>query len=298
MSVVDGLVPEASSGMTQPDSELDPPGLADPPASIWAELGMTPEVEVHGGFQSKVFLARGEGGQLIVKLIEAGQGDAVLRERVEVARQVAEINPAVVGAVVQPGAQAVITVDRWHVVCYPYVEGFRPDTTDRADVETMAETLAALHDSLATLTEVTLPPVAALKGTSNDALAQGRLIHGDYAAANLIATASGLKVIDFDECGQGSIEFEIGNTLYMVLFDAWHAGDHDRYDRFRSWFVDSYLRAASSDVDEALLDEAIRVRARALKRWLATPAEAPIGIRTASPAWRHQLHAFVDEVLS
>lgn len=124
------------------------------------------------------------------------------------------------------------------------------------------------------------------------------MVHGDYAAMNLIATTSGLRVIDFDECGQGSIEFEIGNTLYMVLFDAWHAGEHDRYDRFRSWFVNTYRRAASFDVDEALLDEAIRVRARALKRWLAAPTEAPIGIRTASPAWRRQLQLFVDEILS
>lgn len=283
--------------MTQPDSEPDQPGLADPPATIWTELGMTPEAEMHGGFQSKVFLVKGQDGRLIVKLIEAGQGDAVLRERVEVARQVAEINPAAVGPIMQ-GTEPMITVDQWHAVCYPYVEGTRPDTTDRADVETMAKTLAALHDSLATLTEVTLPPVAALKGTSNGALGDGQLIHGDYAAANLIATTSGLKVIDFDECGQGSNEFEVGNSLYMVLFDAWHAGERDRYDRFRSWFVSTYRSAASFDVDEALFDEAIRVRARALKRWLATPTEAPTGIRTASPAWRRQLQRFVDEVLS
>jgi Ser/Thr protein kinase RdoA (MazF antagonist) len=174
-----------------------------------------------------------------------------------------------------------------------YVEGARPDTTDRADVETMAETLAVLHDSLATLTEITLPPVAALNETSNGAPGERQLIHGDYAAANLIATSSGLKVIDFDECGQGSIEFEVGNTLYMVLFDAWHAGEHDHYDRIRSWFVDRYRRAAAFDVDEALLDEAIRVRARALKRWLATPTEGTdrrsnglASLATSAPALR------------
>lgn len=284
--------------MAHPDSESDRPGLADPPASVWTELGVTPQVEVHGGFQSRVYLVDGQAGRrLIVKLIEAGQADAMLHERVEVTRRVAQINPAVVGPIVLE-AEPVVTVDRWHAVCYPYVEGRRPDTTDRADVETMAETLAALHDSLATLTEVTLPPVAALKQSLDGRLGQGQLIHGDYAPANLIATASGLRVIDFDECGEGSIEFDVGNTLYMVLFDAWHAGERDRYDRFRSWFVSAYRSAASFDLADALLDESIRVRARALQRWLAAPTEAPIGIRTASPAWRHQLQPFIDEVLS
>jgi Ser/Thr protein kinase RdoA (MazF antagonist) len=258
---------------------------------------MTPEAELHGGFQSKVFLAEGQAGQLIVKVIEAGQGDAALRERVEVTHQLAQINPSVVGPMVH-GTGLVVTINQWHAVCYPYIEGTRPDTTVQADVETMAETLAALHDSLATLTEITLPPVAALKGMPDGTLGEGQLIHGDYAAANLITTTSGLKVIDFDECGQGSIEFEIGNALYMALFDAWRTGEHDGYHRFRLWFVDTYRRAASFDVDEALLDEAIQVRARALKNWLAAPGEAPIGIRTASPAWRRQLQTFVDEVLS
>lgn len=283
--------------MAEPDRGFDRPGLIDPPASVWTELRVTPEAEVHGGFQSKVFLARAEAGRLIVKLIEASQADVVLRERAEVTRQVAEINPAVVGPLAV-GPDLVVSIDRWSAVFYPYVEGTRPDTGDRRDVETMAATLATLHDSLANLTEVSLPPVAALQDTADDRLDQGQLIHGDYAAANLIVTPSGLKVIDFDECGNGSVEFEIGNTLYMVLFDAWHSGRHDRYERFRSWFVDAYRGAASAPVEDALLDEAIRVRARALERWLARPAEAPIGIRTSSPEWREQLQPFVAEVLS
>ncbi len=283
--------------MAELDSKPDQPGLADPPASVWTELGLSPEAVVHGGFQSKVFLARARTGRLIVKLIEADHADAVLRERVQVTRQLAEINPSVVGPIVL-AAEPVVRVDRWHAVCYPYIEGTRPDTRDRGDVEAMAETLAVLHGSLATLTNVSLPPVAALDATTQGALGEGQLIHGDYAAANLIATTSGLKVVDFDECGQGSIEFEIGNTLYMVLFDAWHSGELDRYDRFRSWFLDAYQRAASADVEDALLNEAIKVRARALRQWLATPTEAPIGIRTASPEWRRQLQPFVAEVLS
>ena len=283
--------------MSDPGRQSEGAELVDPPASVWTELAMAPEAEVHGGFQSKVFLARGQAGRLIVKLVEASRADTAFSERVDVARQVAEINPAVVGPLAM-GTELVVSVDRWNAVCYPYVEGTRPSIGDRYDVETMAATLATLHTSLATLTTVDLPPVAALSEMAEGSLGQCQLIHGDYAAPNLIMTSSGLRVIDFGECGQGSVEVEIGNTLYMVLFDGWHSGTLDGYHRFRSWFVDAYREAASLHVEDALLDEAIRARARALKQWLARPSEAPTGIRTASPVWRQQLQSFVAEVLS
>jgi len=288
---------QTDSDMAEPEKKSDQPGLADPPASVWTKLGVIPEAELRGGFQSKVFLAKGTAGRLIVKLVEAGQADVVFRDRVEVARQVAQINPSVVGPLAV-GSDLVFSIDQWSAVFYPYVEGSKPDTGNRRDVETMATTLATLHGSLRTLTAVTLPPVSALQETTHAGLGQGQLIHGDYAAANLISTPTGLKIIDFDECGHGSVEFEIGNTLYMVLFDAWHAGTPDRYERFRSWFVDAYQSAASTHVEDSLLDEAIRIRAKALERWLAKPAEAPIGIRTSPPEWRRKLHRFVVEVLS
>ena len=285
--------------MAELDSNSGQPGLADPPAGVWEELGVVPEVEVHGGFQSRVFLARRRSDRLIVKLVEAGDADAdaVLRDRVDLIRRLAEINPSVVGPLTL-GAESVVAVDRWNAVCYPYVEGTRPDTGDRLDVEAMAATLGALHDSLAALPNPGLPPVAALGGSGEVFWGEPQLIHGDYAASNLILTGSGLKVIDFDECGQGSIEFEIGNTLYMVLFDAWRCGAVDRYNRFRSWFVAGYQRATSVAIEDSGLDSAIRIRAAALERWLATPAEAPTGIRASSQEWREQLRRFVDEVLS
>lgn len=87
-----------------------------------------------------------------------------------------------------------IRLDQWRAVCYPYVEGTRPDTRHRADVEMTAETLAVLHDSPAALTRVSLAPVAALEERPDGALGGGQLIHGDYAATNLVVTSSGLKV--------------------------------------------------------------------------------------------------------
>jgi Ser/Thr protein kinase RdoA (MazF antagonist) len=101
----------------------------------------------------------------------------------------------------------------------------------------------------------------------------------------LIVTPTGLRIIDFDDCGEGSYEFEIGNSLYMVLFDSWHTGNPDRYQRFRSWFINGYRSTASIPIDEQLLNRSIEVRTEALGRWLANPAKAPVGIQTASSEW-------------
>ena len=38
--------------------------------------------------------------------------------------------------------------------------------------------------------------------------------------ANVMFSRSRGEVFDFDDCGYGPVEFEVGNTLYMMLFDA------------------------------------------------------------------------------
>lgn len=271
----------------------DSSGPTEPLASVWEALGLAPVSELHAGHQSRVFLASGRSGPRIVKLIETGHGDAFTRKRVEVAAELAEINPTVVGPIMLESG-LVTEIERWQVVCYPYVEGTPPDTARRADVEAMAATLASLHRSMAALAHVDLPPVMALRGQTGHRMVHEQIIHGDYASANLINTPTGLRIIDFADCGFGSVEFDVGNSLYMARFDAWHGGSPGRYDRFRSWFVDAYHIAASTDFDAAVVDEAIQVRVNALGRWLADPDQAPTGIRTASPAWRAKLRSFVE----
>ncbi|MCP4964407.1 MAG: phosphotransferase, partial [bacterium] len=270
--------------------------LAYPAPGIWTRLGLLPGAEVHAGYQSRVFRATGEAGPLVVKLIEIRGDDAVVAaHRIEVVQRLSEMNPAVVGPVLL-GSNLATEVDAWQAVCYPYVEGRTPNTDDRHDVEAMATTLATLHASMSTLVDANLPLVAALQDAGHDPSCRGQMIHGDYAAANLIATPAGLKIIDFDDCGHGSVEFEIGNSLYMKLFDSWHSGNFDSYHRFRSWFVDGYRTASSTPLDDRLVDKAIQTRTSVLGQWLANPAKAPTGIRTSPPEWRQRLRAFVNEV--
>ena len=132
----------------------------------------------------------------------------------------------------------VARLDEWLVVVYPMVSGERPDIRVEHDVRRMASTLARLHRVLDELGPVDLPAVAALAG-STDAIGLGpqQLLHGDYSHTNVMFTRRAVKVFDFDDCGYGPVEFEVGNTLYMMLFDAAMSSNMPEYERFRGWFV-------------------------------------------------------------
>ncbi len=284
---------------TGDDPDRSAPGHPSP--NFWADLGIVPVAEIHAGHQSTVFRATGDSGPLLVKLIDGRPDETAVARRVEIVRRLAEINPAVVGPVAVR-SNLVNSAGNRQVICYPFVEGRRPNTDDRHDVEAMATALATLHQSLATVTmtvtDPALPPVAALEDQANGDQSPDRIIHGDYGAPNLIVTPDGLRIIDFDDCGRGSVEFEIGNSLYLELFDAWNSADIERYHRFRRRFVNRYRTVAPPQpaIDNALIDDAITIRANALDRWLTNPHRAPAGIRAASPAWRQRLHAFLGEV--
>ncbi len=291
--------------MNRPDELSSSPNSGPSPAT-WSQLGLEPVAELHAGYQSRVFLAvdpAAASTRLVVKLIEAGPdaADDATRRRIEIVHHLAQANPVVVGPV-ERGDDLATEVDGWLVAAYPFVDGRPPRVDDRSEVEAMARVLASLHTSLATVDGRPLPPVAALAEQPARWLDGRQIIHGDFAPSNIIVTRSGLRVIDFSDCGRGSLTFEIGNTLYMSRFDAWNDGQPDRYHRFRSWFVGAYAAAASdlitgAGLDDETLDEAMAVRGRALGRWLADPARAPTGIRNSSAAWRDHLQTFVDDLL-
>lgn len=275
---------------------------AAPSTTLWSTLDVTPGAELHAGHQSQVFRATGRSGDVVVKLVEADRADDGYRNRIELVAGLAEAHPAVVGPIAI-GSDLVVEVEGWLAVCYPFVEGSEPDTDDPGEAAAMGTALAELHAVLADPptaagrprpTTTALPPVPALRTDAPESQLSDRLIHGDFGATNLIVTGDGLRIIDFDDCGRGTVEFELGNTLYMGWFDAWNADDHDRYQRFRGPFLDAYRQTAAEPVDDALIAEASTVRLDALDHWLTNPADAPTGIRNASSAWRARLRTFVE----
>jgi len=120
------------------------------------------------------------------------------------------------------------------------------------------------------------------------------LLHGDFSAANLRVMNGVARIFDLDDCGYGPPAFDVANSLYMVLFDASVHEEMKTYQAFERSFVDGYVSASGPHLAEGSVDRFVDLRVRALASWLDDLDGAPIGIRTASPAWRATLRSFVS----
>lgn len=272
--------------------------LLPPDDAMWTSIDVVVDRELYGGHQSRVLAAELNGDHVVVKLTDRRLVDSAFGRRVGMISELAAANDAVVAPI--PSSRGLVTdLGGWLAVIYPHIDGRMPDIGAEADVRTMAQQLANLHRSLEQLGPFDLPEVAALVGTewaaNNRGFSQPQLLHGDFSRKNLLFSDGGVRVFDFDDCGYGPIEFEIGNTLYMELFDAAMSSRAERYEQFRSWLVDEYRAASGSALADERIDDAIRLRVAALGRWLDHPDTAPIGIRTATPAWRESLRGFVRD---
>lgn len=277
-----------------PSENLEP--LPLPIDEVWTSIGVVCGPELHGGHQSRVFAAERGGEAVVVKLTDSRLVDDAFGRRLAVTAALAKIDASVVGPV-RLNAVPMARLGGWLAAVYPFIEGRAPDIRNEADVRRMASTMASLHRSLDELGPVDLPAVAALAGTRLSADAEGfgrfQLLHGDFSHTNLMFSEHQVHTVDFDDCGYGPVEFDVGNTLYMVLFDAATSSEMVHYERFREWFVDEYRSASGHACPIEAVNESIRLRVQALGRWVKRPESAPIGIRTATTAWRDSLRAFV-----
>jgi Ser/Thr protein kinase RdoA (MazF antagonist) len=249
--------------------------------------------ELHGGHQSRVFLATDSSGEMIVaKVTDASLVDrTIFATRVDVVAELGDVDRRVCRPM--PVDDRLVTEIEFGgqlhlLVCYEYAHG---DAVDNSDAELMGRTLAGLHRSMAQLDRVDLPAVAALSGSTSD---EDQLIHGDFNSGNLRRRDGAVRVFDFDDCGYGPVEFDVANALYMVLFDAVTSGVPAAYSAFRERFVVGYRSAVVRQPTDEALDRFIARRVEALRGWLDDLQQAPIGIRTATPEWHAVLRSFVE----
>ncbi len=270
--------------------------LPVPDVAMWSSIDVVGVRQLHGGHQSLVFAAERNGDEVVMKLTDSRVVDREFQRRLDTTAVLAEMDELVVGPITT-NERTVVELGGWLAVTYPLVTGGTPDVGDEADVRRMASTMARLHRLLRQVDQVDLPTVAGLTGTeapSDDhGFGRRQLLHGDFSAANLVFSDRQVRVLDFDDCGYGPIEFEVGNTLYMMLFDCAMASDMGRYEHFRTWFVDEYRSASGQHILDEVVEKSIGLRIEALGRWIDQPECAPIGIRTATPAWRQSLREFV-----
>lgn len=287
-------------GIAKPDAQPAEPPFPLPDAAEFARLGVVPQRELHGGYQSRVVLAVESDGtrsrEVVIKLVDGATNDrAETLARMQVREAVASYDDRVVPMVPLAGAK-VNRMGNLLAVASPKIDGRFLDVTNRPDVERMGRALARLHQSLR-LVHVELPPVAALRvGPLVEGLQdKHQLLHGDFAPSNLLLDPDGrLWIFDFDDCGMGPVEFELGNTLFMALFDTSPSLNQpsEAYRQFRHWFLGAYRASAEHAVSDMLVDIALQARSDALRHWLGNLDTAPIGIRNSSEAWQRHLRAF------
>lgn len=270
-----------------------------------ARLATVPGVdgveELAGGHQSRVFrIGRRVGPPAVAKALDAALTDRrELAARLDVITAVADLDPRVCRPLDLAGRRIteLATADQQHyVVCYELAPGTAPDPARPDDARRMGAALAHLHASMARVPAAPLPTVRALgTETGDDTPAAGpiQLLHGDFNADNLRAADGVIRIFDLDDCGYGPPAFDVANALYMVLFDASVQGAPETYETFRRSFVDGYASTPGPSLPDGALDRFIDRRVRALASWLDDLDTAPIGIRSASPAWHATLRSFV-----
>ncbi len=250
--------------------------------------------ELQGGEQSRSLAGLFEGRRVVAKLTDRRFVDpAELGARMHAVEALGSTHPAVV-VPTRIGGELVHPLGDWLMTLTPFVEGTRLDVSDPVDGQHMGQALATLHQALAILARRDLPPVAALAShRPTDDQTDWQILHGDFSDQNLIATAEGLRILDFDDCGYGPAIYDVANSLYMVLFDSEVNRRPVRYEVFRESFLSGYASGTGLSVDRAAVEQMITVRIGALSGWLDDPASAPVGIRTSSPEWKETLRSFV-----
>lgn len=268
--------------------------------SVRAFVGAVDVARVAEGHQSRVYeLLLADGERVAAKLIDAALVDGdIVATRVGVVARLAAIDARVCRPLPVGGSLVNALIDdrgrpAW-LICSAFAAGVPPDPTDERDAELMGSTLAGLHRSLAGVDAAGLPIVAGLEPDPAKDAEPFQLLHGDFNTGNLRREGSMVHVFDFEDCGRGPVAYDIANALYMVLFDATLDAAPQRYRDFEAPFLAGYRAEAGKDIDRTVVEGFIDRRVAAVAGWLDDLSTAPIGIRTATPAWHGVLRSFVD----
>lgn len=245
--------------------------------------------------QNLVFRGRVEGAPVVVRLTSpqhrtASQIDVELDLLTKLSRITAlSVTPRpfpsgrLVETVRHAGQERLATL-------FPYVAGkivaeeiFQPASFETA--ARLGASLARLHAALASLRPRFDLPV--LSGVASGT----RLIHGDFNFGNVVETAGGFVVLDFENACYSTHEFEIANCLYMALF---HQRDSVQ-ELLRTDLAPGLVAGYAQHAPVSLSDvrESVSHRVSMLAGWLDGSGEAPLAVANSSSEWKGTLNAFV-----
>lgn len=271
------------------------------PVDLSTFLGTDIPSQLHGGHQSVVFEAVDESGQrCVAKLRGMGDADpAILNERMLAIANLAKVDSRVCAPLMKTGVyvtEVLVEDEPMLGTLLEYAPGEKLSHSEADDAHVMGVELARLHDSLDTLPRFDLPLVPALSATMYHPHPETlQLLHGDFSDQNLRRDAGTVFIFDFDDCGYGPREFDVANSLYMVLFDHMTTVNAAIYPQFEAEFLDGYNSESSrAPLSADTLSFFIDLRVGALEAWLDDPGSAPAGVRTASPEWHRTLRRFTE----
>ena len=175
---------------------------------------------------------------------------------------------------------------RYNAVMFPYIDGGHAAASSFDTASRLGELLADLHTSLGALDEhYDLPVMQEFPGAD-------QLIHGDFGSGNVLRHADSFVVIDFENACYSTYEYELANSIYMVLFANRHALSELAKMDYAHGLMAGYCRHRS--IDRSEVSAGIHTRIRLLSGWVRDPATAPLAIATSTQEWKAELAQFIQ----
>jgi Ser/Thr protein kinase RdoA (MazF antagonist) len=243
------------------------------------------------GQQNLVFGGRVDGASVVVRLTNpqhrtASQIDVEL----DLLTKLSQTTALVVPPCPFPSGRLVETVrytgqERLGTL-FPYVSGeiFQPASFETA--ASLGALLAQLHAALASLhPRFDLPVMSQFSNAT-------RLIHGDFNFGNVLKTADGFLVLDFENACYSTYEFDVANCLYMALFDHRNSVQELLETELAPGLMAGYARHATLSLSD--VRESVSHRVSMLTGWLEGSDETPLSVSNSSSEWKGTLNAFVE----
>ncbi|HMG43059.1 MAG TPA: phosphotransferase [Acidimicrobiales bacterium] len=276
---------------------------------------------LHGGYQGKAWTAELDGDRIVLKLVSANffSKQGVTTKQQMLAR-LAVSDPQVCGPIAIAGELVTEATDDdlgpSFLRAFEFAPGRTPDVRRPNDGEILGRTLARLHLSMSSLPPYDLGPMRAFTPHSVDvfrssgieippailtpASSRRHLLHGDFGMHNVKFNGEGdVKIFDFDDCGYGTVEEDVGNSLYMAMFRCFVDGDGPRtYEPFRARFLNSYTGFLAEPISIEAVSRYLHLRVFTLLLWLARPDLAPPGVADSSASWKETLAEFANQYVA
>ena len=243
------------------------------------------------GCQNEVFKATVQGETCILRLTDPDhRSREALDEELRLLRDLEAVTSIVIKPLTFPSGR-LIEETRYEgrfycAVLFPYIEGASFDISSFAKAFDYGELLAEFHTVLSELS------CRYDLYVMENRLKKDQLIHGDFNPTNVLSSDASHTVIDFENACYSSYEYELANSIYMVLFDTRHnpAGLLD------SGIIDGFLTGYTQDrrVNFAVVRSEVDRRVSMLKGWLNDPASAPLSISASPEGWKRELENFVQ----